>query len=400
MRYQQGYIFQSRSLVATMTLGQNNQPESDHNHSEKSENKAERVEKKAENKERGEASKHIADGELNKDIQANTLEKRLTRKSGATGYGVAPADSLLPTDTEIQKMGKQLSAKLEQEKPIATIAQNIGDNNPFQKPSQSPQVMTDATNAQQKPDAVIAQDFSGLQKWGGDRVQDVERMGWPHRGQEDKYLDYGACKEAFSKAHLEKYKEVSPELIAAAMRNEQSFYKTLDRDQDQQVHEKGTVLKDNGSEDDTASIGPAQIQIRKIRELVNLEDAGHKPKYPFLSHMKTDPVREALDPKNAALLTAAYFAQSAETLNRMKIPVNDQTLAYTWNPDVFKADGKYVCPNSIQMKAEHSLPKQMRPHRESVWNPTNDDILNTSTHVQNVKAQINLVRSKHLLPAH
>ena len=78
-----------------MTLGQNNQ-QGDHNRSERSESKAERIETKAENKERGEASKHLADGELNKDIQAKTIEKRLSRKSGgATGYGVASADSLL-----------------------------------------------------------------------------------------------------------------------------------------------------------------------------------------------------------------------------------------------------------------------------------------------------------------
>jgi len=127
-----------------MSHPQNNQPEGDHR-SEKGESKADRVEAKAENRERGEAGKHIADGDLNKDIQASTLEKRLNRKSGATGYGVASADSLLPTEAEIQKMGKQLTAQLEQEKPVAIIAQNIGDNNPFHP--QPGQVATDATTA-------------------------------------------------------------------------------------------------------------------------------------------------------------------------------------------------------------------------------------------------------------
>lgn len=146
-----------------MTHSQN-QPEGEHR-SEKSDSKVDRVEAKAENRERGEASKHIADGDLNKDIQASTLEKRLSRKSGATGYGVASADSLLPTEAEIQKMGKQLTAQLEQEKPVAVIAQNIGDNNPFQHPS--PQVTTDATTATtlgEKPNS----DNKLAQNWASD----------------------------------------------------------------------------------------------------------------------------------------------------------------------------------------------------------------------------------------
>lgn len=70
--------------------------------SERPEIKADRVEKKAENRERGEACNDLAKGALNKDIQTTTLEKRLSRKGGATGYGVASADSLLP----LEKTGK------------------------------------------------------------------------------------------------------------------------------------------------------------------------------------------------------------------------------------------------------------------------------------------------------
>lgn len=190
---------------------------------------------------------------------------------------------------------------------------------------------------------------------------------------------------------------MSVELVAAVIRNEQSFYKARDAEQDKQVREEGTVSV-NGKEDPTASIGPAQIQIRKIKELVNLETADHKPKYPFLSQLKDDPLRKALDPKNAALLTAAYLAESAERLSQMKIPVNDQALAYTWNPDVFKINGKFECPSALQIKAERSLPVAMRPHRESVWNPANEQVLNASTHVNNVKTALSVVRTNHLLP--
>jgi len=144
-----------------MSNSQTNQPEGDHR-VDKSESKADRVEAKAENRERGEATKHIADGDLNKDIQASTLEKRLSRKSGATGYGVASADSLLPTEAEIQKMGKQLTAQMAQEKPVAIIAQSIGDNNPFHP--QAPQVASDAPAVGEKSNS----DNKLAQNWAGD----------------------------------------------------------------------------------------------------------------------------------------------------------------------------------------------------------------------------------------
>jgi len=84
------------------------------------------------------------------------------------------------------------------------------------------------------------------------------------------------------------------------MRNEQHYYKNTDSDQDKQVRERGTVLKD-GKEDGTASIGPAQIQISNIRHLVEMKKADGKPEYPYLQPMKEDPVRAALEPKNAAI---------------------------------------------------------------------------------------------------
>lgn len=255
-------------------------------------------------------------------------------------------------------------------------------------------------------DNVVAWDPKDLQKWASDRAKDIESLNperavFPHRGQEDKYVDYAAAKQAFNAAHLNEYPNVSPELVGAAMRNEQHFYKKSDEDQDKQVREKGTVLKADGTEDTTASIGPAQMQIGKIRELVNaIDEKTGQPKYPFLSHLKADPIRGAEDPKNAALLTAAYLAQSAEKLKAMNIDVNNQTLAYTWNPDVFKTGGRYECPSSVQLKAEHSLPSQLRPHRESVWNPTDPQILKTSTHVHNVNEQLKLIQERQVNSAH
>lgn len=113
--------------------------------------------------------------------------------------------------------------------------------------------------------------------------------------------------------------------------------------------------------------------------------------------MKDTPLKSALDPKNAALLTAAYFAQSAEALEQMKIDVNDRTLAYTWNADVFENNGKYECPSTIQIRAERQLPDQIKPKRTSVWNPSNDQILDASTHLRNVTEQLKQIRDHKLI---
>lgn len=245
---------------------------------------------------------------------------------------------------------------------------------------------------------LIAQDFSRMQKWGADRLHEAEKNIFPHMGVEDKYMDYAACKQAYKAAHLERYPNVSPELIAAVLRNEQHFYKVTDATQDKEAKDRGTVLKD-GKEDSMASIGPAQMQIKKIRELVNASNAtSHEPKFPYLSHMKDDPIREALKPLNAALLAGAYFEQSAEKLKDVDIPVNDKTLAYTYNADVFTRDGRYECPSSLEVRAESKLPGFMKAHRESVWLPKSNEVLTISTHVKNVQKQLTYIKEHHLLP--
>ena len=122
---------------------------------------------------------------------------------------MASADSLLPTEAEIQKMGKQLMAQLEQEKPLAVIAQSIGDNNPFNP--QAPQVVTDATNATKSSDTltgvygkdnVLAQGFSFPNPVEAYK-KEVEHH---YRGKELATMD----KEIPDKAWGEAYKKPSP----------------------------------------------------------------------------------------------------------------------------------------------------------------------------------------------
>lgn len=141
-----------------------------------------KLETKAENKERGEAVKEIADGALNKDIAAQTLEKRLSRKSGATDYGVASADSLLPLDKKNEKV-------------------------------------------------LIAQNLDGLKQFSMDAGElALEKAGvFVHRGNEDKFVDYKAAQEAVKTSGLDKL-GLSNNFVGAIMRNEQHFYKNTDAD--------------------------------------------------------------------------------------------------------------------------------------------------------------------------
>lgn len=112
----------------------------------------------------------------------------------------------------------------------------------------------------------------------------------------------------------------------------------FDPGEDLSVRMFGTVRDWQGVENDTASVGPAQMQIRNIRYLVEA--------YPQLSQFKNDPVRAVLDPENTPMFVAAYLCDKIKVLetynqaNKDKpIPVCSATLAYLYNPDVMSAKG-------------------------------------------------------------
>ena len=207
---------------------------------------------------------------------------------------------------------------------------------------------------------------------------------FPHRGEEDKYIDYKAAFAAYKIAGLDKYPGVTDNLIPAIMRNEQHFYKTTDTEQDKQVQKSGTIYK-NGKEDLSASIGLAQIQIGRIHMLINAKDNNGNPIYPYLQSIK-DPLRSAEDPKNAALLTAANLDYNAKILQsqHLNIPVNDRTLAYMWNDDVQQHnDGSYGSLYGLDAFFEHKFNQEILDRQRQEY-PYNEDILNASTHVNNV----------------
>jgi hypothetical protein len=133
--------------------------------------------------------------------------------------------------------------------------------------------------------------------------------------------------------------------------------------QDKEIEEKGTVHLPNGKEDPYASIGPAQMQIRNIRRLIEAKDENGDPKYPFLQHMKDDPIRAALDKKNAALLTGAYFADEIERRHLKPNEVTAESLAYMYNPDVhsFGNPKQYVaCEDKLSLGIQKIIHKDLK----------------------------------------
>ncbi len=147
----------------------------------------------------------------------------------------------------------------------------------------------------------------------------------PHRGREDDFVSYPACAAAvmpFENVRIrmgEGPGHIDPDLIAAMMRNEQYYYKQLgDVGQDNYVRIHGNL---DILHDDTYSIGPAQMQIRNVRKLLE-----QFPKQ--LGQYKDDPLRAVERPGDAPMFVAAYMSNIIEHLENHK---NAGFSAGVWN---------------------------------------------------------------------
>ncbi|HEY9684942.1 MAG TPA: hypothetical protein V6C86_25420 [Oculatellaceae cyanobacterium] len=224
-----------------------------------------------------------------------------------------------------------------------------------------------------------------LGKHTGEIQEATSRQFHPHEGKEDQFVDYAAARDALHLAHLDKYK-LPENILGAILRNEQHFYKLTDAMQDDEIAKTGTVRLKNGKEDSYASIGPAQMQIRHIRRLIEEKDAHGDPKYPFLQHMKDDPIRAALDKKNAALLTGAYFADEIEKRHLKPNEVTAESLAYMYNPDVhsFGNPKQYVaCEDKLSLNIQKILHKDLKDEQFP-----SSEVIKHSIHVQHVMSNL------------
>lgn len=142
-----------------------------------------------------------------------------------------------------------------------------------------------------------------------------------------------ACNQAYKAFGLDKL-GADPTLIPGLIWNEQLHLKPSDQVQDIRA---GLGVKLSPTE----SIGPAQMQIRNIQHLAD--------EYPLLRQFG-DPVKAALDPNKAPYFVAAYLCDEAKAINdynhkhpnETPISVNSDSLAYRYNPDVYRdPQGKY-----------------------------------------------------------
>lgn len=253
------------------------------------------------------------------------------------------------------------------------------------------------------PGETIESESEELLAWDGKQIlrdlgeATLEKAGFfVHRGREDDFVDYKACQKAWQIAGLDEL-GLPKNIISAIMRNEQHFYKRTDEEQDAQVRKKGTVLSPGGKEDQNVSVGPAQIQIRNIKNLIAMTKLDGSMRYPFLEELRVDPIRKALSPEYAALLVAALLSDihTEQKHNGIDKP-SPQQIIYGYNPDVHSysdKNGRHYIPilHRSDANAEKLIHKDLRSERY----PLTPSITEASVHVRHVLTQLYLINEAH-----
>jgi len=149
----------------------------------------------------------------------------------------------------------------------------------------------------------------------------------PHYGREDQFISYPDCRSAAIEfRQVSQYvghadNQIDPTLIAAVIRLEQKWLVQMkDTGLDNYIkdHPDGGVAGKNHS------IGPAQMRMSTIEQLVK--------DYPYeLSRFSHDPLKHALDVKNAPYFVAAYFACIIDHIVDKHHQRPDFVPAPTWN---------------------------------------------------------------------
>lgn len=154
-----------------------------------------------------------------------------------------------------------------------------------------------------------------------------------------KDLDLHAADRAYDAFNLERL-NLPRSLIPGIILNEIKHYKPVIDDRQAFAAEHGIKL---GPQD---SIGPAQMQVKNIEELVHARDRKTgEYLYPQLQPFKDEPLKAALDPSKAPYFVAAYLLNEVAKIDRYNeihratvVPINADTLAYRYNYDVFIDD--------------------------------------------------------------
>ncbi|MGH9553982.1 MAG: hypothetical protein ACRD3W_31680, partial [Terriglobales bacterium] len=174
----------------------------------------------------------------------------------------------------------------------------------------------------------------------------------PYKDNPDQFMDYNACGKAWHAfPALARHPNLDPVLLPAILRNEIRHLRTDDQLLWNPAAEHGYDYKQRPE----TTIGPANMMVSNIRHLV--------AKYPQL----TDPERggidpdhileDAIKPKQAAWLAAAYLADQAETLEQQghkTITHHDLIKSYNSQADL-NDQFKLIHQQLLEIKQHHPL---------------------------------------------
>lgn len=132
----------------------------------------------------------------------------------------------------------------------------------------------------------------------------LDKAVYPHRDNKEAFVDKEAARQVsqhFSRlaGYSERHDGIAPKLIAAILKNEQTYYRT-DKDAlpDAIVRRTGNLPRD-------LTIGPAQMSLSNVRQLAK--------EYPDVLGSVADSTHLATDKTYATMLVGAYLDQKIQT---------------------------------------------------------------------------------------
>lgn len=172
----------------------------------------------------------------------------------------------------------------------------------------------------------------------------TEGFVFPYRGKEAEKL--AECTKAEPKAFLTAaamYKDLSrhlwaPRLLRQLIGNEIYYYDPIDIERDKNAREN--IIKSNSQ-----TFGYPQVSINAVKLYV-LEFPILRQYFERKKHQGADyEIRALLDPECAAMIAAAVCEhhlklwKDQDNEDGVPIPINEKTLAYGYNPDVYDVNG-------------------------------------------------------------
>lgn len=209
----------------------------------------------------------------------------------------------------------------------------------------------------------------------------------PFRGQEVEGFNQTTKEdpESWSKAQAKfpELENVSPDVLKAYTLNELHFYDRADLGQDVLAGTTKDSLTLKGLDEQT--LGMAQITPKGLRDMCTY--------FPQLKAFMTEKGYEGneqkalLDPSCIPMIVAAKTALIVRDLNRHHIPVNTDTVAYSYNADVYSySDGhggrEYKCLQNV-LEVNSSKLRHWDQRKEFYAN--DPKVVDESKHLRNVK---------------